>query len=135
MFLFKKESILTEYILKDYLLLYFITNIIALPDAHHFFPILCAHFYLIKHRKTETMKTNVGMWDRILRLIAGVFLIAYLASQNVIGLFGNLLLVGSFILIITSFWGFCPVYAFFRFSTTKKEEKVKQSKNIRELIS
>lgn len=37
MFLFKKESILTEYILKDYLLLYFITNIIAVPDAHHFF--------------------------------------------------------------------------------------------------
>lgn len=81
------------------------------------------------------MKTNMATWDRILRLIAGVFLIAYLASQNFIGLFGNLLLVGAFILLITSFWGFCPVYAFFRFSTIKKEVKLNKSKNIKELIS
>lgn len=77
----------------------------------------------------------MGTWDRILRLIAGVFLIAYLASQNFISLVGNLLLVGAFILLITSFWGFCPVYAFFRFSTIKKEVKLNKSKNIKELIS
>ena len=59
----------------------------------------------------------------------------YLAFQNFIGLVGNLLLVGAFILLITSFWGFCPVYAFFRFSTIKKEVKLNKSKNIKELIS
>ncbi|MBL7671632.1 MAG: DUF2892 domain-containing protein [Bdellovibrionaceae bacterium] len=63
------------------------------------------------------MKCNLAVWDRTLRFIFGVLLCIYFIIG---GPFWSAL---GFYLLITSAWGVCPAYAFFRIRTIK--EKVK----------
>ena len=63
------------------------------------------------------MKVNVGTIDRILRIVAGLTLIA-LAATGIIGMWGWIGIVP----LLTGVFRFCPAYALFGMSTcpTKK---------------
>ena len=58
------------------------------------------------------MKSNVGGLDRLLRIAAGVVLLA-LTAMGTIGLWG---LVGL-VLLVTGLFRFCPVYGLIGLST------------------
>ena len=68
------------------------------------------------------MTTNVGTWDRFVRLIVGIALIVA-PLINFMGMGGSstlayvLMAVGA-ILIVTAAVGFCPLYRIFGMSTS-----------------
>ena len=63
------------------------------------------------------MKKNVGNLDRVIRIILAV-VISILYFTNVIsGTSGLVLLVLAGIFLLTSFIGFCPLYAIFGLNT------------------
>ena len=64
------------------------------------------------------MKANIGTADRILRIIAGVTLIA-LAATGTVGVWGYIGIVPLF----TAFFRFCPAYVPFGISTCPAEKK------------
>lgn len=61
------------------------------------------------------MQLNMGSADRIIRLIIGLFLLSLMfwGPKTYWGLIG-------LIPLLTSFVGFCPLYAPFKISTRKK---------------
>lgn len=68
------------------------------------------------------MKKNLGNADRIIRLcIAGI--LALLWFQNIItGTWGIVALAVATIFILTSFVGWCPIYAMFGMKSTPKSQ-------------
>ena len=60
------------------------------------------------------MKTNVGGIDKVLRIIAGVILIA-LATTGIIGLWGWIGIVP----LLTGLFNFCPLYSVLGIKTCK----------------
>ena len=64
------------------------------------------------------MKINVGSIDRIVRIIAGLLLIA-LAATGTIGAWGWIGLVP----LLTGIFKFCPAYAIFGMSTCPMEKR------------
>jgi len=67
------------------------------------------------------MKTNMGRWDRTLRLVAAAVFAVLLIAGIVKGTAAVILAILAAIFVITTFVGFCPVYAPFGIST--KESK------------
>ena len=66
------------------------------------------------------MKTNMGSFDRMLRMIVAV-VIAVLYFTNIItGTLGIILLVLASVFALTSTVSVCPLYLPFGFSTKKK---------------
>lgn len=69
------------------------------------------------------MKKNMGMTDKIIRIIVAA-VIAILFFTNVInGTLGIVLLVLAGIFLLTSFISFCPLYAPFGINTCKVKEQ------------
>lgn len=66
------------------------------------------------------MKKNVGSVDRIIRLILAALFILLFVFKSVTGIFGYIMLILAFILIVTSLVNFCPLYAIFGIKTCKK---------------
>jgi hypothetical protein len=67
------------------------------------------------------MKKNMGMADRIIRVLAAI-VIASLYFTNVIsGYIAIVSLVLAIVFVLTSFVSFCPLYLPFGISTRKKE--------------
>lgn len=66
------------------------------------------------------MKANMGALDRLFRVVAA-FVIAYLFffTDLIDGPVGIGLLILAGVFLLTSFIGWCPLYAPFRFSTKK----------------
>ena len=64
------------------------------------------------------MKTNIGTIDRVVRIIAGVTLIA-LAATGIISVWGYLVVVP----LLTAFVRFCPAYLPFGISTCTAEKQ------------
>lgn len=68
------------------------------------------------------MKKNMGLIDRIIRVLIAVA-VAILYFTNVIsGTLAIILLVFAGIFILTSLIGSCPLYMPFKFSTKSKKE-------------
>jgi hypothetical protein len=65
------------------------------------------------------MKKNVGSADKIIRLLLAALFILLFIFNTVSGLFGYILLILAFILIVTSLVNFCPLYAIFGIKTCK----------------
>lgn len=66
------------------------------------------------------MKSNMGAIDRVFRLLIAA-VIGYLYWKGTIsGVPGIVLLVLAAVFVLTSFVGFCPLYAPLRISTKKK---------------
>jgi hypothetical protein len=66
------------------------------------------------------MKINEGPIDRIIRIIAGIALIALGLLGAVSGVWMGVAYVLGAILLVTGIVGFCPLYRLFKFSTAKK---------------
>lgn len=64
------------------------------------------------------MKINIGSVDRVLRIVAGLALIALTASGT-IGIWGWIGIVP----LLTGIFKFCPAYAVFGMSTCPTEKK------------
>lgn len=64
------------------------------------------------------MKINLGSTDRILRILAGLVLIA-LAATGTIGVWGWI----GIVLLLTGIFKFCPIYAMFGMSTCPMDKK------------
>lgn len=64
------------------------------------------------------MKLNVGGFDRIARIVAGLVLIG-LAATGMIGVWGYIGVVP----LVTGIFKFCPAYAMFGMSTCPMEKK------------
>jgi hypothetical protein len=62
------------------------------------------------------MKKNMANFDRILRSLIGIVLL-FLSVKGLI--FGPTTLVISMVLLLTSLFGFCPMYALFGISSRK----------------
>lgn len=64
---------------------------------------------------------NMGLADRVIRILAAAIFGYLYFSGTVTGAFGIVLLVLGIIFILTSLVSFCPLYLPFKFSTVKKE--------------
>ena len=63
------------------------------------------------------MKKNMGSADRVIRIfLAIVFAVLYFTG-TVTGTWGIILLVFGAVFLVTSFAGFCPLYAIFGMDT------------------
>ncbi len=63
----------------------------------------------------------MGKADRILRILLAVVVAILYLTDIISGTAAIILLILAGILILTSFVGFCPLYAPFRISTRKKQ--------------
>jgi hypothetical protein len=67
------------------------------------------------------MKQNVGAVDKMIRGVVGLFLIYIAAANFQNGVLSGIAFVIGFLLILTSMFGFCPLYKLLGIST--KHEK------------
>ncbi len=68
------------------------------------------------------MKKNMGIVDRIVRILIAVVIVALYFTHVINGTVAILLLVLSGIFILTSFVSFCPLYLPFGISTRGKKD-------------
>jgi hypothetical protein len=66
------------------------------------------------------MKKNMGLTDKIIRLILAAAMVALYFMGFVQGTLGIILLVFAGVFVLTSFVSFCPLYLPFGISTCKK---------------
>lgn len=69
------------------------------------------------------MKKNMGVADRVLRVLAAIVVIASYFMGFISGTLAIVLLIFSAIFILTSVLSFCPLYLPLGLSTLKKSEK------------
>jgi hypothetical protein len=65
------------------------------------------------------MKTNESGLDRIIRVVAGIVLLALSFTGTVTGGFGIVLIVLGAVALLTGVVGFCPLYALLKIKTIK----------------
>jgi hypothetical protein len=66
------------------------------------------------------MKANMGLIDRIMRIVAALIIAALYFTHIMSGTVAIILLVIATVFILTSFISFCPLYLPFGISTKKK---------------
>ena len=66
------------------------------------------------------MKRNMGVIDRIIRLVIAIVLISLFASGILAGTIGTILLIIAIVFALTSVVGFCPMYTIFRIKSKKE---------------
>ena len=69
------------------------------------------------------MKKNMGIADRVIRLIIVIALLTLYFTGTVFGLLGTIFIVASVIFTMTSILSFCPIYAALGLKTCKVEFK------------
>ena len=67
------------------------------------------------------MKKNMGAADRIIRTILAIVVAVLYFTNQITGTAAIILGIIAIIFLLTSFVGFCPLYAPFKISTRKKE--------------
>lgn len=70
------------------------------------------------------MKTNMGIIDRVGRIILAGVVFTLFATGQITGTTGIVLLVLAGVFVLTGLIGFCPLYAPFKFSTKPKKQPV-----------
>lgn len=65
------------------------------------------------------MKKNMGIADRVIRIIVAAIFAALYFTGTVTGLTGTILLVLGGIFLVTSVVSFCPLYTIFGIKTCK----------------
>jgi len=63
------------------------------------------------------MKNNMGSMDRVMRFIIAAVVVALYFTGTITGTLGIVLLVLAGVFVLTSFIGFCPLYAPFGLKT------------------
>jgi len=69
------------------------------------------------------MKKNMGITDRVIRVIIAVIIVLLYFTKVITGTLGIVLIALAGIFVLTSFISFCPIYAPFGLSTCKVKEK------------
>ena len=69
------------------------------------------------------MKKNMGMLDRLIRIILAVVVAVLYFTRAISGTAAVVLGVLAIILVLTSLVSFCPLYVPFKLSTKKKQEE------------
>jgi hypothetical protein len=69
------------------------------------------------------MKKNMGNSDRVLRLVLALLFGVLYFQGLVTGFFGIVLLVLGGIFLLTSLFGFCPLYTIARITTLRGNKK------------
>jgi hypothetical protein len=72
------------------------------------------------HKEGE-MKKNMGAADRLIRTILAIVVGILYFTNQISGTAAIVLGIIAVIFLLTSFVGFCPLYAPFKLSTRKKE--------------
>ena len=67
------------------------------------------------------MKKNMGLIDKVIRVLVAVVIIALYFTNMISGILAIILLIVAGIFILTSLFGFCPLYLPIGLSTNKKE--------------
>jgi hypothetical protein len=67
------------------------------------------------------MKQNMGRWDRVFRLVAAAVIAVLLIAGILKGTAAIVLAIVAAIFVITTFVGFCPLYAPLGISTKGKK--------------
>ena len=67
------------------------------------------------------MKKNMGLIDKVVRILVAVLFIALYFTGTVTGTVGIILVALGVVFILTSLVGFCPLYLPLGLSTRKKE--------------
>jgi hypothetical protein len=67
------------------------------------------------------MKKNMGTIDKVIRLLVAALVIILYFTNIISGTVGIILLIFAGIFILTSVFGFCPLYLPVGISTAKKE--------------
>ncbi|MEM2932979.1 MAG: DUF2892 domain-containing protein [Candidatus Pacearchaeota archaeon] len=75
---------------------------------------------------------NLGTLDRVIRLVIAIIL-ALLYFTSIPSVLKIIFIVIAVILLLTSIFGYCPLYALLRISTARKEEtsKVRAVKKVK----
>jgi len=68
------------------------------------------------------MRKNMGIADRIIRVIIAVIVAALYFTNVITGTLGIVLLALAGVFVLTSLMSFCPLYAPFGLSTCKVKE-------------
>ncbi len=63
------------------------------------------------------MKKNMGMADRIIRLVVAALIAVLYFTETISGTLGIIFLAAGAIFVLTSIFSFCPLYALFGFKT------------------
>lgn len=69
------------------------------------------------------MKKNMGMADRVIRVLLAAVIAILFFNHNITGIVGIVLMVLAVVFALTSFISFCPLYAPFGISTCAKKDK------------
>ena len=69
------------------------------------------------------MKTNMGMADKVIRVIIAAIIILLYATNVICGIWGILLLIFAGIFVVTSIIGYCPLYRPLKISTKKQKQE------------
>lgn len=73
------------------------------------------------HLSYTDMKKNLGLTDRLLRVLVGLLLIAAVFAFQANGLLATLLIGLAAIMALTSLVGFCPLYLPFGLDTFRRK--------------
>jgi K+-transporting ATPase A subunit len=69
------------------------------------------------------MKTNMGKFDRVFRIIVALVIAALYFNGIISGTLAIILMILAAVFVLTSFVGVCPLYLPFGLSTKKKDTK------------
>ncbi len=69
------------------------------------------------------MKKNIGTTDKLVRIILAIVIAVLFFTAIISGAMSIVLLIFAFVLLLTSFIIFCPLYWLFGISTNKKIKK------------
>lgn len=69
------------------------------------------------------MKKNMGIADRIIRVIIAIIVVVLYFSNVITGTLGIILLILSGVFVLTSLISFCPLYSLFGIKTCPNKEK------------
>lgn len=69
------------------------------------------------------MKKNMGSIDKGIRILLAVIVGVLIFTNTITGILAIILGIFAVVFLLTSFVGFCPLYAPFKLSTLKKSDK------------
>ena len=68
------------------------------------------------------MKKNMGMTDKLIRVVIGVIIAVMYYFNFFSGTLGTVLAIVAILLLLTSLLNFCPIYRLFGYNTCKVKE-------------
>ena len=83
-------------------------------------PISLFDFCRTIHIKNQTMKKNMGIVDRAIRILVTIVIVILYFTNQINGTLAIILEVLAIIFVATSFLSFCPMYLPFGISSRKK---------------